>query len=140
MDVDVLRTLFLSPGDWIHRRVESVLMSPDGVTRRKVSLDVDLAARAPWPTDAAGRLLVPVTIQAKQPLRNFDAVCQGRGRDRSGGGHSECNTQHGRKQDAPDPSLSRHSRGWYLLSHRLTLSTFGQWITPTPIQATGRGL
>ena len=41
VDVDVLRTLFLSPGDWIHRRVESVLMSPDGVTRRKVSLDVD---------------------------------------------------------------------------------------------------
>lgn len=77
VDVDVLRTLFLSPGDWIHRRVESVLMSPDGVTRRKVSLDVDLAVRAPWPADGAGRLLVPVTIQAKQPLRNFDAVCQG---------------------------------------------------------------
>ncbi|MEX5301400.1 hypothetical protein [Kocuria sabuli] len=77
VDVDVLRTLFLSPRDWIHRRVESVLMSPDGVTRRKVSLDVDLAAHDPWPADAAGRLLVPVTIQAKQPLRNFDAVCEG---------------------------------------------------------------
>jgi hypothetical protein len=77
VDVDVLRALFLSPGDWIHRRVESVLMSPDGVTRRKVSLDVDLAAHDPWPADAAGRLLVPVTIQAKQPLRNFDAVCEG---------------------------------------------------------------
>lgn len=77
VDVDVLRTLFLSPAGWIHRRVESVLMSPDGVTRRKVSLDVDLAAHDPWPADAAGRLLVPVTIQAKQPLRNFDAVCEG---------------------------------------------------------------
>ena len=48
VDVDVLRALFLSPADWIHRRVEAVEMSPDGVTRRKVSLDVDLAAAAPW--------------------------------------------------------------------------------------------
>ncbi|MFI7481861.1 hypothetical protein ACH9EU_05520 [Kocuria sp. M1R5S2] len=77
VDADVLRTLFLSPRDWIHRRVESVVMSPDGVTRRKVSLDVDLAAHDPWPTDPAGRLLVPATIQAKQPMRHFDAVCEG---------------------------------------------------------------
>ncbi|GGG62515.1 hypothetical protein GCM10011374_27150 [Kocuria dechangensis] len=77
VDVDVLRALFLSPADWIHRRVEAVEMSPDGVTRRKVSLDVDLAAAAPWPTDASGRLLLPVTIQTKQPLRHFDATCDG---------------------------------------------------------------
>lgn len=77
VDVDVLRTLFLSPRDWIHRRVESVVMNPDGVTRRKVSVDVDLAAHDPWPTDAGGRLLVPVTIQAKRPMRHFDAACEG---------------------------------------------------------------
>ena len=74
---EVLRALFLDPGDWIHRRVESVSMSPDGVTRREISVDVDLAAAAPWPADAAGRLLVPATIHAKRPLRSFSASCNG---------------------------------------------------------------
>ena len=83
VDVDVLRTLFLSPADWIHRRVESVLMSPDGVTRRKVSLDVDLAACAPWPADTAGRLLVSDRAHLILPYhRELDVFSEARRGDR----------------------------------------------------------
>lgn len=63
--------LLLDPQSWIHRRVETVSFPPNGETRRRVSWDFTLPTDAVIPA-SRGRVVVPLTLLRKQPLKRLD--------------------------------------------------------------------
>lgn len=88
-ELDVLGDLRLAAGvvvmlssmpDWVHRRVEQLEILDEMTARRRVSLDLTVPNPAisscKW-MDGMDRVLLPLELLAKEPLRRFSIVDSG---------------------------------------------------------------
>ncbi|MDQ0259543.1 hypothetical protein [Sinomonas atrocyanea] len=76
--VDILRGsavvgLIITSPEWVHRRVDGIVLGPDGETTRSSSYDFTLPRDAPAP-GPDGRVLLPLSFIRKGALRRFSAT------------------------------------------------------------------
>ncbi|UTM45823.1 hypothetical protein [Glutamicibacter mysorens] len=69
--------LLTNPTSWVHRRIESLRLSEQGSTRKRVSQDMTISESGIIQAKSRGRMVVPLGWMPKGPVTRLDASYNG---------------------------------------------------------------